>query len=358
MRNRENPGALSSAAAPPGDAITIELLGRGTHVRPSAGANVLELATVLAGETWDTSPESVHPALAAAAQTVNDLLDDDHRRLLVPLAPWLPGTRTSGAWAVVAGVCGRAAKTAARKPTAWTPIQADGNAVRELAAQAEPRPEKRRRWHWTHSQDRRKITDAVRAAHLSWAGSGSEAAAMALCQLLTDCINGCRKLAGERPVDPRLPLAACPSSLQVQLRHIWPPGCDWMSVGYEPIAALMPACLRRETAGAQNALKRSHPPAALRCEAIGQMIRAIPRRGDGWSYAHTCVRARICVGGQAQRPALPRCGCGACAEQTGAAAVEPPPVPGTGAESCRRRVLPGGEPRGPAAGPPGPARPR
>lgn len=263
MRNRENPGALSSAAVPPGDTINIELLGRGAHVRPSAGANVLELATVLAGEAWDTSPESVHPALAAAARTVNDLLDDDHRRLLVPLAPWLPGTQTSGAWSVVAGICDRAAKTAAGKPSAPTPIRADGNSVRELAAQAEPQAGKRRRWHWAHRQDRQKITDAVRAAHLSWAGSGSEAAAMALCQLLTDCINECRQLAGERPVDPRLPLGDCPSSLQVQLRHIWPPGCDWMSVGYEPIAALMPACLRRETAAAQNAQKRSHPPAAL-----------------------------------------------------------------------------------------------
>src|SRR5262245_44408771 len=35
-----------------------------------------------------THPESVHPALAAVAGTFNDLLADDHRRLLTPLAPW------------------------------------------------------------------------------------------------------------------------------------------------------------------------------------------------------------------------------------------------------------------------------
>lgn len=263
MRNRENPGTLSSAAVPPGNTINIELLGRGAHVRPSAGANVLELATVLAGETWDTSPESVHPALAAAAQTVNDLLDDDHRRLLVPFAPWLPGTQTPGAWAAVAGVCDRAAKTAASGPSPPPPARAGGNAVRELAAQVQPQTGKHRPWHRAHRQDRLAITGAVRAAHLSWAGSGSEAAPMGLCQLLTDCINQCRQLAGEQPVDPRLPLADCPSSLQVRLRHIWPPGCDWISVGYEPIAALMPACLRRETVAAHKAQRRSHSPAAL-----------------------------------------------------------------------------------------------
>jgi hypothetical protein len=252
MRTRENPGPLSAAAVPSGDTITIELLGRGAHVRPSDGANVLELATVLAGEPWSSGPESVHPALATAAQTVNDLLDDDHRRLLVPLAPWLPGTRASDAWAVVGGVCDRAAKTAACKPGPPTPTRADGNAVRELPGQADLPPVPRRRWHWAHRQDRRKITDAVQAAQSSWAGSRNEVAAEALCQLLTDCINECRQLAGEQPVDPRLPLADCPTRLRVQRRHIWLPGCDWMSTGYQPVAAHMPACLRRETPGAQT----------------------------------------------------------------------------------------------------------
>ena len=75
--------------------ITMELLGRGAHANPRRGGNVLELASELAGERWSTSPPSVHPALAAVASTVNDLLTDDRRRLLAPLAPWQLGTNTT-----------------------------------------------------------------------------------------------------------------------------------------------------------------------------------------------------------------------------------------------------------------------
>lgn len=259
MRNPTSTRTLSAAAVPPGDTITVELLGRGAHVRPSDGANVLELVTVLAGEPWSTGPESVHPALATVAQTVNNLLDDDHRRLLVPLAPWLPGAHTADAWAAVADVCDRAAQTAARRPSLPTPPRAGENAVRGLPVQGDQQPGRRRHWHRGHRQDQRKIADAVQAAQLSWAGSGSERAAAALCQLLTDCLNECRRLAGEQPVDPGLPLAGCPRHLQVRQRHVWLPGCDWMSIGYQPIDALMPACLRRESAGARAI---SHHPAA------------------------------------------------------------------------------------------------
>jgi hypothetical protein len=78
MRNRWKPGFLSAAFGPTTSRITLELLGRGTHANPYRGGNVLELASVLAGERWSTHPESVHPALAAVAGTVNDLLADDH----------------------------------------------------------------------------------------------------------------------------------------------------------------------------------------------------------------------------------------------------------------------------------------
>jgi len=254
MRNRENPEALL-AAAPPAETITIELLAKGAHACPSDGANVLELAAVLAGEPWSTCPESVHPALAAAAQAVNDLLDDDHRRLLVPLAPWLPGTRAAdaGTWAAVVGICDRAAITAARDTGLPVPPRIDGKAVPEGPGQAGSPPGKRGHGTWAHRQDRRKITDAIRSAQLSWAGSGSERTAEALCQLLTDCINECRRLAGEQPVNPRLPLADCPPRLLVQQRSMWSPGCDWMSIGYQPVAGLMPACLRGKTPGAHEA---------------------------------------------------------------------------------------------------------
>jgi len=50
--------------------IIMQLLGPGTHADPRQGANLLELASVLAGEPWSTRPRSVHPALAAVAQTL------------------------------------------------------------------------------------------------------------------------------------------------------------------------------------------------------------------------------------------------------------------------------------------------
>jgi hypothetical protein len=91
--------------------ITMDLLGRGTHTGPRHGCNVLELASVLAGERWSSSPQSVHPALAMAAEAVNDLLTDDRKRLLVPLAQWLPGTNSADPriWPAVASACIRRA---------------------------------------------------------------------------------------------------------------------------------------------------------------------------------------------------------------------------------------------------------
>jgi hypothetical protein len=74
--------------------IMMELLGRGVHANPRRGCNVLEYASVLADERWSSRPRSGHPALADVADMVNDQMTDGNRRLLVPLAPWLLGTRT------------------------------------------------------------------------------------------------------------------------------------------------------------------------------------------------------------------------------------------------------------------------
>jgi hypothetical protein len=256
MRNRRISGTGSAVAVAPASAITMELLGRGAHADPADGGNVLELASVLAGERWNTCPESVHPALAVAAQAVNDLLDDSHRRLLIPLAPWLVGTDTAGAgaWTALAGVCVQAAKHAASRPDQTVPPQADEDPAWDVPVS----PSWRKGASRAHRQDQRSLADAIRSAQLSWAHLGNERAAEELCRLLLDCINECRRLAGAQPVDPRLPLAGCPARLQIQRCFIWSPGCDWMEIGYHPVTDLLPSCLRRGTSDSGGA---HHGPA-------------------------------------------------------------------------------------------------
>lgn len=224
--------------------ITMELLGRGAHADPGRGGNVLELASVLAGEPWSTRPRSVHPALAAVADMVNDLLADDRRPLITPLAPWLPGTSTRDArvWPALARVCEHAAAsiTGQNQPD---PLADPGPGQEELVRDRRgPRPGRR---------DRQSLDSALESVRTSAASSASrDGADDALCQLLLDCINECRRLAGEPAVDPRLPIADCPRRLAVRPRVMRSPGCDWIEVGYEPVLSQLPACLRRDMARA------------------------------------------------------------------------------------------------------------
>lgn len=216
--------------------ITMELLGRGTHADPHHGCNVLEFASVLAGEPWSTLPHSVHPALAAVAGTVNDVLADDRRRLLVPIAPWLLGTNSAGpgVWPVVVNVCARAAAQVAGhdRPQPLADLHDMGS---RLAEAGSPGRERRcRSWPsgWPQGWARYAISSELRLI----AGSGDQGdAAAALCQVLVDCINECRRLAGQEAVDPRLPLLDCPRQVVVQPRLMWAPGCDWMQLGYQPV---------------------------------------------------------------------------------------------------------------------------
>ena len=60
-------------------------LAQGAHPAGSGRACVMELVSVIAGETWTDHPKCVHPMLACAAIVVNDQLPDHLRhRLLVP----------------------------------------------------------------------------------------------------------------------------------------------------------------------------------------------------------------------------------------------------------------------------------
>jgi hypothetical protein len=224
--------------------ITMELLGRGSHASPGQGGNVLELASVLAGERWSARPESVHPALTAAADTVNDLLADERRRLLVPFAPWLLGTNTADArtWPAVARACLRAALASASGPDR-TRLLADLDLTQQwldgISSSCgghgrQARRARRRDWKWAICASRSAL---VRVA----AASDHEGVDATLCQVLLDCINECRRLAGEQAVDPRLPLIDCPQFLVVEPHVLRTPGCDWMDVGYQPVSGPQPA---------------------------------------------------------------------------------------------------------------------
>jgi hypothetical protein len=243
--------------------ITMELLGRGTHADPRHGCNVLELASVLAGEPWSTQPHSVHPALAAVAGTVNDLLSDDRRRLLAPIAPWLPGTNTADprVWPAIVNVCTRAAAPVGGPGQPQLPAAPDE--MSSQPAEGNSPGCGRRRRPWPGPRHRRWAKAAIGSALRSLAGSADQCDTdAALCQVLVDCINECRWLAGKEAVDPRLPLADCPRRLAVQPRLMWSPGCDWMELGYRPV--LYPV-----------------PVPAYPAQAPGQATNSRPRRSPG-----------------------------------------------------------------------------
>jgi hypothetical protein len=219
----------------------MELLGRGAHANPHRGCNVLEYASVLAGERWDTCPQAVHPALATAAGVINDLMTDDRRRLLTPLAPWLLGTRNAGprVWPAVACACVRAALASAGEPD-QPRLRAELDIARNWLA-GSPR-NGRRRVHSVSRGERRWARQVICSALLTVAAlAGHDDADTGLCQVLVDCINECRRLSGDPDVDPRLPLADCPQSLAVQPRVVRSPGCDWIELGYEPVPDLVTA---------------------------------------------------------------------------------------------------------------------
>ena len=222
--------------------IMMELLGRGVHANPRRGCNVLEYASVLAGERWSSRPRSVHPALADVAGLVNDQMTDDNRKLLTPLAPWLPGTSTADprAWPAITGVCIRAALAWASEP-GKPRLKADLDTARNWLAETSRSPEGRRRPPWAGRRERRWARHAICTALLTVAASADQDDADArLCQVLLACVNECRRLAGESAVDPRLPLADCPQRLAVERHIMWLLGCDWIEVGYRPVRTIPP----------------------------------------------------------------------------------------------------------------------
>lgn len=248
MRSRGNRGSPPEAdPSPPSPGsqrrvVVMELLGRGAHASARCGCSVLEYVSVLAGERWSSRPQSVHPALADVADIVNDEMSDDHRRLLTPLAPWLVGTSTAGprVWPAVTEVSVRAGLARAGQPDEPR-LLADLETTLHWLAEVGQLPGGRERAPRAGGLERRWARQAIRSALMIVAASADgDAADAALCQVLVDCVNECRRLVGEPAVDPRLPLAHCPQRLAVEPHFVWSPGCDWMELGYRPVRALSP----------------------------------------------------------------------------------------------------------------------
>lgn len=70
-------------------------LARGRHVSPDAGVCVMELASMLAGETFTDRPRSVSPVIAGFLRAYNDLIDDRRRQDLYGCAAAVLGTAGS-----------------------------------------------------------------------------------------------------------------------------------------------------------------------------------------------------------------------------------------------------------------------
>jgi hypothetical protein len=70
-------------------------LARGKHASPRAGACVMELASMLAGEEFTDRPTSVCPVVGAFLRAYNDAVDDRRRQDLYGYASAAVGTRAS-----------------------------------------------------------------------------------------------------------------------------------------------------------------------------------------------------------------------------------------------------------------------
>jgi hypothetical protein len=70
-------------------------LARGKHPSPAAGACVMELASMLAGEPFTDRPASVCPVIGAFLRSYNDAIDDRRRQDLYRYASAAVGSRAS-----------------------------------------------------------------------------------------------------------------------------------------------------------------------------------------------------------------------------------------------------------------------
>lgn len=70
-------------------------LSRGKHAAPEDGACVMELASMLAGESFTDQPASVCPVVGSLLRAYNDVIDDERRQDLYRYAAKVVGSTGS-----------------------------------------------------------------------------------------------------------------------------------------------------------------------------------------------------------------------------------------------------------------------
>src|SRR6516225_4185961 len=91
VRRVRSPTRQEEVKMPPISHQTIKL-SRGRHSSPEHGACVMELASMLAGESFSDHPRSVSRPIASFLRGYNDLLDDTRRADLYRYAAQTVGT--------------------------------------------------------------------------------------------------------------------------------------------------------------------------------------------------------------------------------------------------------------------------
>jgi hypothetical protein len=106
-------------------------LARGKHSSPDHGACVMELVSMLAGESFTDRPRSACPVIAAFLRSYNDAVDDRRRQDLYAVAAEVVGTR--GPVAVERARAARCAET-------LRDLQDNGSRLRRALIRRHPVP--------------------------------------------------------------------------------------------------------------------------------------------------------------------------------------------------------------------------
>ena len=112
-------------------------LGRGRHATQGGRGCLMELASVLAGETWSDHPATVHSVLAAVARVVNDWVSAQDRAGLQQLVPAMIGTATDDidSYARLVLICSSAALNEERVRS-HPDVRADVESAQRMAQRA------------------------------------------------------------------------------------------------------------------------------------------------------------------------------------------------------------------------------